>query len=615
MLKRLILLFSVSLISAWGVGQGPSAAPRLQSAFLRVELAGDQPAFTVLSVDSLGTRKLAKNPLRAPAKPEQPYELRRVGGKFEYRLAGAPSGAPPAWTCELSAKQIRLHSFYSQASPPPSLLLDFDAAVAHATLLGLINEDGSVRLPALLHLPDHGTVRITSGTGQEPALGYDARRFEGEKRKDDYVKVTFPPATAALPQVDYTLDVVGIWPGPAELARDPRFNGFRRNWLNIFQLSPQHRALANNAASDVCAFTLFEYSAVAERTPPLAPGVTALDLVRQTLDRYLGGMQAYGVADPSERTLPYDFVDTYPSLVLAAWDYVRGSKDAAWLEKNYAGLKVWAGKMLAMDRDGQGLLEYPASGNSGSWWREDKQMILRPANWWDTIGFGHQDAYSNAIAYPALLGMAEMARQAKRPEDARLYASRAEKLRAVYYSTFYNPATGVLAGWKSADGKLHDYYFTFVNGMAITYGLVPRERANPIMDRLLAKMKAVGYTHFEYGLPGNLIPVRREDYVDLAKSAGGPEKEDGSDGFQIYENGAASGNFAYYTLEALYRLGRRPEADAMLFPMLRGYENGLFQGRGPNGKTYDWKAWDGTPNGYEGLLVDNYMTLLAVLSR
>ena len=101
-----------------------------------------------------------------------------------------------------------------------------------------------------------------------------------------------------------------------------------------------------------------------------------------------------------------------------------------------------------------------------------------------------------------------------------LYAARAEKLRAAYYKTFYDPATGVLAGWKSADGKLHDYYFTFVNGMAITYGLVPPDKANAIMDRLLAKMKEVGYTHFEYGLPGNLIPVRREDYADLAEIRG-----------------------------------------------------------------------------------------------
>ncbi len=91
-----------------------------------------------------------------------------------------------------------------------------------------------------------------------------------------------------------------------------------------------------------------------------------------------------------------------------------------------------------------------------------------------------------------------MARRAKQSADAQLYTSRAEALRSIYYTTFYNLATGVLAGWKSADGKLHDYYFTFVNGVAITYGLVSREQGNQIMNRVLAKMKDVGYSHFEY---------------------------------------------------------------------------------------------------------------------
>ena len=139
------------------------------------------------------------------------------------------------------------------------------------------------------------------------------------------------------------------------------------------------------------------------------------------------------------------------------------------------------------------------------------------------------------------LDMAEVARQANQPDDAQMYSARAEKLRSVYFQTFYDPQTGVLAGWKSADGNLHDYYFTFVNGMAITYGLVPPDKANLIMDRLLAKMKEVGYTHFEYGLPGNLIPVRRGDYVGPREALRAePTKEDGSDGFQIYENGGAT---------------------------------------------------------------------------
>ncbi len=614
MLKKALFVILALIMPALGAVSGPDHGLQYQSAFMRVDLAAHQPAFVALVVDSLGKKNLSANPLRPPVATGTKYHVTQVGPKFEYRRADAPASAPPAWTFGFSTRYIYLQSDYSPQDPPSSLVLNFNTNIDAATLLGLMNDDGTVRLPALLHMPDHGTLRITSGEAGGLALGYDALRYRDPA--DNYVKVTFPAASSAIPRVSYTLEVVDIYPDVPGIAGDPRFDGFRRNWLNIFQLSPRYGALANNAASDVCAFTVYEYAEVALHTPPLAKGLTALDLIRQTLDRYLGGMKGYGIRGYSSNdwTTPYDYVDTYPSLLIAAWDYVRGSKDEAWLERNYKGVRAWATRMLAMDRDGKGLLEYPASGDSSSWIK-DNRVLLRPANWWDTIGFGHLDAYSNALAYHALLGMAELAQQAKRPEDAQFYVSQAEKLRSVYFDTFYDPMTGVLAGWKSTDGKLHDYYFTFVNAVAITYGLVPHNKANEIMDQLLAKMKQVGYTCFEYGLPGNLISVRRADYVAVEKSSGAPKKEDGSDGFQIYENGGATADFAFFTLHALYQLGRCQEADAMLFPMLRAFEAGGFQGRGANGKTYDWKAWDGTPHGYEGFLVDNYMTLLAVLAR
>jgi len=597
----------------------PSSPLHYQSAYMRVEMAPDQPAFLALTVDSLGKSKLSANPLRPPAKMETTYEVRHAGTTFEYRPSRAPAAAPPAWAFQFAPRQIHLRSNFDAEDPPPTLVLNFNPHLNHATLLGLINDDGSMRLPALLHLPDLGTFRITSSSGRGLVLGYDAFRFEEGGTANDYVRVTFPAATAALPQIDYNLEVVDIYPATPKIAGDPRFDGFRRNWLNIFQLNPRQRVLANHAASDPVAFTVFLYSSMALHTPPLAPGVTALDMVRQTLDRYLGGMKGYGMTGYTNLTGYTDpgynssnSTDSYPSLLIAACEYAQGSKDHAWLEKHYAGMKEWATKMLAMDVDGDGLLEYPLSGNYNSW---PQNGTARPANWWDTIGFGHQDAYSNALAYHALLEMAEVARTANQPDDAKLYSARAEKLRSVYYQTFYNPQTGVLAGWKSTDGSLHDYYFTFVNGVAITYGLIPPDKANAIMDRLLAKMKESGYTKFEYGLPGNLIPIRRGDYTDHDKRFGGPEKEDGSDGFQIYENGGATACWDYFTLQALYQLGRHEDADAMLFPMLEGFEKGGFQGFGPNGLTYDWKAWDGTPHGYEGLLVDGYQTLLAVLSR
>ena len=614
MLKRLALLISVPFLFSLGVAKEPAAAPQFQSSFLRIELASDQPAFSVLAVDSLGKKKLEKNPLRAPAAPGKSYEVRQVGKRFEYRLAGQPAIAP-VWSFEFSDRQVQLRSTYSAGNPAPALLLDINPHVSRGTLLGLFNDDGTIRLPALLHLPNLGTFRITAIQGKGLSLGYDALRHKDKKvRINDFVKVSIPGASAAIPQVAYTLDVVDIWPGPPQLAQDPRFDGYRRDWLDIFQLAPRFRALANHAASDVVGFTLFEYSAVAMRTPPLAPGLTALDLIRATLDRYLGGMKSYGQVGyiPNDATLPYDYSDTYPSLLMASSDYVRGSHDDVWLKKNYPGIKAWATTMLAMDREGTGLIEYPVSGNSGIW---DKKFSSHAANWWDDIGFGHYDAYSNALAYKSLLDMADLAKRAGQPEDAKLYTARAEKLRSVYYDTFYNPTTGVLAGWKSQDGQLHDYYFTFVNSVAITYGLIPRDKANKIMDRLLAKMKDVGYTRFEYGLPGNLIPIRQDDYLEARQEWGGGTKADGSDGFQIYENGGATACFAYFTIQALYQLGRHKEADAILFPMLKSFEDGGFQGSAPNGRSYDWKSWDGKPYGYEGLLVDGYLTLLAVLSR
>ena len=113
--------------------------------------------------------------------------------------------------------------------------------------------------------------------------------------------------------------------------------------------------------------------------------------------------------------------------------------------------------------------------------------------------------------------MEQLAAKLDKTADAVHYQAAADKLRAAYFKTFYNPATGVLAGWKSTDGQLHDYYFLWVNGIAIHYGLVPKDRANAIMDCLLAKMKAVGYNRFDLGLPGNLIPIPRKDYVNVSQ--------------------------------------------------------------------------------------------------
>ena len=146
--------------------------------------------------------------------------------------------------------------------------------------------------------------------------------------------------------------------------------------------------------------------------------------------------------------------------------------------------------------------------------------------------------------------------------------------------------------------------------MAITYGLVPTDRAQAILDRIGAKIKEVGYTRFDLGLPGNLVPVAKNDYAP--KAPGSSQREDGRDGFEVFENGGATAAYAYFYLQALYQNGRREEADRILFPMLKTYAAGGFQNG--VGKGGEWRRWDGRPSGYEGLLADMYYTQMALFT-
>ena len=600
----LLLDFTVSAQSAPAPANEP---PRITTAYIDAKISLTYPGFEGLSLDSLGKERFPLVSMIAPVGPWFPTVAVQHGSRVEYRRPGAETSEPPRWAIEIKKKGIILKSHWSAGDPPEPLVLNAPTTVSHLTLLGWMETQGAIRLPALMHFADQGTFRISASLLPAEPLGYTTTRRN--------VKITFPPATRLHPSLNYRLTVVAICPQIPGLVTDARFDGFRRDWLNIFQINPQRRLLSNNSGSDSCGYCYYEYADMAAQTPPLAKGLTALDMVRQTMDRVIAGAIVCGMPGYTRghEDHPDCTADTRPSFLIAAEDYVSGSKDEGWLTANYDKLKFWTGQMLATDTNGDGLIKYAVSGNSGIW--PGGVPPVRPANWWDTIGFGYEDAYANALAYRALRGMETLARQSNHHDDCVRYRAAADKLKTAYFNTFYDPATGILAGWKSADGQLHDYYFLFVNGIAIHYGLVPPDQANSIMDKLLARMKEVGYTNFALGLPGNLIPVPRKDYVHHSFNVGGGTNEDGSDAFQIYENGGATACFARFTLAALYDLGRIQDGDRILFPMLDAFAKGDFQGFGDNKRSRDWKTWTGEPHGYEGFLNDNYYALLAVLDR
>jgi glycogen debranching enzyme len=281
---------------------------------------------------------------------------------------------------------------------------------------------------------------------------------------------------------------------------------------------------------------------------------------------------------------------------------VRKTGDLKLLRRWLPAIERLAALIEETDEDGDGLMETVKSTHGGGWY--------------DVVQNKNKCAYGNALAYRAFGYAADLERLAGNKKQAAHYAQVAGRIRAAYLPTFLNPATGIVCGWRTKDGVYHDYWFPWINGMAISLGLVPEPQANAILDRLQAKFKQVGFDRFDLGMPNCLEPIAPADYVKN-------EKGEQLNPFKTYLNGGVAPCYCYHYLQALYRLGRRAEADAILWSMVRQFEAGRFNGGAEakrilpidpvTGKAApanrEWSDWNGKPQTGEGFLPDSYHVL------
>ena len=206
----------------------------------------------------------------------------------------------------MSNRKILLISQWSKGVALEPFTFRFDLANCYSTVLGLSGDNGDLRLPSLIHFPGQGSMRLTANVADSVGLGYHAGQRSTLANVPESVglsaTLTFPPATEAHKRMVYTLEIAAIYPQLPGIANDSRFDSFKRNWLNALQLSSDKRVLSNNTTSDTCAFCYYEYADIAALSPPLVEGLTALDVVRQTLDAILAGGQAYGL--PAQGNFP-----------------------------------------------------------------------------------------------------------------------------------------------------------------------------------------------------------------------------------------------------------------------------------------------------------------------
>ena len=593
------------------------------SPWLKVSFDLSRPSIRWFSVDGSGTGKHTRNLLKKPqgidlvakgwneetSSADASFVVSRSGNTVRYsgiRL-GSLEMADVAYTVHPKGLHVAIDrhvpaAYLTDESSPLRML--WDLSVTPATPMGRLHARGELSFPVLLHFPDHGTLLVRSSkpdatwkfTGRRGPREVQLALGEGCRTTVDATTIQ----EAGQYHVELDMALTSVYPEKALVDADPKLAGVKRGWLGAFGFRPDIATLSNNSVSDNAIFCLYEFADHAYYTPPLFDDFAALDMVRMSLDAYFGGVPSYGRDNAV-------FVDTDPAIVISAWDYATGKPDLKWLRQRMGDVEKYADHIIAADVNGDGLAESTRTGISGT---GPGGAGMWSSNWWDVISFGWNDAYGIALDYRAFRCAADLERLLGRAEKAEIYRKRAARIKAVYYSTFYNPKTGVLAGWRSKDGQLHDYYFTFVNGIAVAYGLLTPQQGGAIMDRMQAKMREVGYKNFRLGLPGNLIAVARKDYA--SKALGSPLKDDGSDSFGVFENGAATACFAHFYIQALYTLGRKAEADAIFDAMLEGYRDGTFQnGIGSGG---EWTRWNGVPSGYEGLLTDSYYTLSVLIT-
>jgi hypothetical protein len=633
-----VSLGGAALVPAAGALSGKTSED-FQTAFeiepiLRVHADATHARISFLSWDTEGGNKAGTNLLRKDSSvtlraniagkwiASDDLQIEReqtAGGGTTYNLSVAPDAAL-RWTINPSSSHLTM-TITGRGSKIKDLqavemVFPFDPQVTPTTILPQSwTEEGHGKLPAVVSSPDFGQMLLQDKN--HPGL---QARLEGSRKEHTVDLILELPAIAG--GETYTLTLASIQlAAPAGMVDKNLWQTVRRGWFNTWQPSSQWGdqnrpfsapagILSNNVISDPVSFALPFYADQAFWTPEIAPGVSIMSQVRRSIDWWLDHR-----TDPTGEVIGYwdyrHFLDSNPGILTSAWDYVEATGDRAWLKERITKLELLSTFLEQRDIDHDGMVEATQSGNYNT-----LQEPARSCCWWDALNCGHKDGYTNALIYRAWRCLAELEGQLGRTQQQAHYTQLADRLKAVYAKTLYNPATGWLAWWKSADGQLHDYATPVVNGLAVEYGLVEPEEGRKILARLWEKMQAVNFTRLDLGLPCTLVPVRRGDYLQPS-GFGVPTREDGTDTFQTYMNGGISAGHTVHFIMAHHVVGEPKKGDQLLRAMLDrqatvGFQNGV---RNKGGEGIDWTSWNGAPRGYEGYLADVFMLMQAAVLR
>ena len=598
----------------------------ISTPWYRMVLDKRRPRIVELSWDSLGQGELGVNflqsngawpvlnPIFQNPLPLGASTLTHSGNVFHYAPVELAAGAWEQVSIRADERgfDLGLAASASQTTKMRGGLFRFDFA-ANQTPTTFVCRPSKimnyVSMPAYLAAPDFGTAYITR-TG-------DAAAFYRKPSALFPATTYWVDVTPQEPTAEDGLHEIGPKPWhvtlhfaverletlPELVKGDPRLKRFPKYSLNMVQWRPDTGIIGNSVMSLNCGLAILFYAQQAVFAPHLKDGISPMALVGASVDRYFQGAPGYQM--PNQNVCAPDWRssrETAGYLVSSAWYVIRTEGGVEQLHHWLEPLECLANHIEAQFGP-DGLIYHRGRGTM----------------WFDTYNMQGADAYCNAADYQALLCMADLETLAGRSDMARRYQDDADRLKAAFFKLFYNPETGVLAGWRTDDGKLHDYMFPWVNGFAICQGLVPPDKAKAILQVLLTKLDAIGFHSYPLGLPTNLTPITPADYIP--HTSGAPKRADGTDSWQIYMNGGATPAMEYYMIQALYQTGQYEAAERLLWPLMESFEKGTFNAgiqlpkqkqRNPVGSAF--YRWDGSHGAGEGYLPENWDGLEALFT-
>lgn len=591
-----------------------------RSPWQRLVFAKNAPRITTLCWDSMGKGEFGINLLMkgdgiTPRIERPTYEplvpqcaLRREGNVVRYGPCQVASGVAMVWEIRITEKKAEMALTTQTAQAlvmrPGLIRFAFDSGQTLTSPFYTPKRLGYATFPVIFNAPDFGAAsfqsknmagfRVQAGEYATPQMFVNCDLTPTlPTREDGLIEM---PAGNWQGELSWNLEQ--IVPLPELVNHEPRVKNLPRFALNGLQYRPDQNMLCNSITSINCPFCLWEYAEVAQWLPVLPGGIDPCDLLRNSVDRYIAGTPGHTSTEWSLFSERYGATgDTPASFIYAMWTYVQKTGDKEQLKRWLPALDRIIAMLESADTKGDGLLHTTGP-------------LVRSAAWFDTMSIRGLDAAFNVFSYRAFQYASDLYQMAGQDGKAGACDRRAGGIKKAFVPALLNPKTGIIAGGILEDGTVVDCWYVWINGMAICYGLVPDELANPILDRFQAKFKEVGYTNFKNGLPNVLVTIPCPPQI---------KHEDGSpwNKFQEYLNGGATPAWSNFYIQALYQMGRRTEADAIFWPLVDSYGKGRFNG----GRAYlrdgaesdpckadksEWWYWDGRPHRAEGYLVDMY---------